>query len=59
MENITVIGTIEKKTGDRKERKREVSWLILGTAKSDHSQVKTVRDESEEMELEREAGTES
>ena len=38
MENITVIGTIEKKkTGDRKERKREVSWLILGTAKSDHS----------------------
>lgn len=36
MENITVIGTIEKKNNWRQERqKREVSWLILGSAKSD------------------------
>lgn len=37
---------------------REVSWLILGPAKSDQLGEDS-GDESEEMELEREAGTKS
>lgn len=60
MENITVIGTIKKKKNNwRQERqKREVSWLVLGSAKSDQLS-EDLGAESEEMELEREAGTKS
>ena len=61
MENITVIGTIEKKKTKKLEtgKTEKGSELAhLGPAKSDQL-GEDLGDESEEMELEREAGTKS
>ena len=37
MENITVIGTIKKKKLETGKTEKGSDWLILGTAKNDHS----------------------